>query len=291
MRRVCPPCAIRIPVTVWLAGTVWLCLTPGAGIARQAAAQASPGVLARGVRLSGTIVDGRTLQPVAGATVRLLDVASGRRGSMAESDEHGTYRFAPVLPGAYALSIVRIGYQRGSASLDLLVGTDPDLTIALVPEEVDLEPLVVTVDRSASRLVDFEHRRLVGNGTFVTRADIEEQRPFLVTDVFRTLAGVRVLPGRDGNTLMLRGGCRPLMYFDGVAVDPGPSLDLSLRPDDIEAIEVHSNATAPAQYARNACGVILVWTRAPVRVRGHGSWWKPLLVAGGLLGVKLLLVR
>ena len=290
MRRVCPPCAIRIPVAVWIAGVAWLCLTPETGVARQVATKAEPGVLVPRVFISGDVVDGRMLVSVAGALVRLVDAATGRTVATTESDDEGRFRLRPVPAGTYAFSIERLGYQTASGTIVLHGGEDPSLTVSLAPDEVDLEPVVVTV-AAAARLPDFEHRRTVGNGTFITRGDIEAQSPFQVTDLFRTLPGVRVVPGRLGNMLALRGNCRPMMYFDGVAVDEALSLDLSLRPEDVEAIEVHSNATAPAQYARNACGVILVWTRVPVKVRGHSSWWKPLLVAGGLLGVKLLLLR
>jgi len=243
------------------------------------------------VFVSGDVVDGRRFVSVAGAVVRLVDTATGRVAASTESDDEGSFRLQPVPVGTYGLSIVRLGYQTASGTITLHAGEDPSVTVSLVPDDVDLEAVVVTVARPLSRLRDFEQRKMVGNGTFITRADVEAQRPFLVTDLFRTLPGVRVAPGRFGNTLTLRGGCRPKMYFDGVAVDESLSLDLSLQPDDIEAIEVHSNASAPAQYARSACGVILVYTREPVRVRGHNSWWKPLVVAGGVLGLKLLLLR
>ena len=276
---------------VWLAGLGWLGLTPGSGVARQVATPASPGASARRVLVSGDVVDGRTYVAVKGAVVRLVDVATGRGVASAQSSGDGSFRLPRVPPGTYALSIERVGYETASGTLVLYGDEDPAVTATLAPDDVDLEPVVVTVARPASRLTGFEQRRVLGNGTFVTRADIEEQRPFRVTDLFRTVAGVRVQPGRFGNTLTLRGGCRPTMYFDGVAVDAGLSLDLSLQPDDVEAIEVHSNASAPAQYARNACGVILVWTREPVRARGRTSWWKGLAVVGGFLGVRFLLTR
>ncbi|MDP2959609.1 MAG: carboxypeptidase regulatory-like domain-containing protein [Longimicrobiales bacterium] len=288
MRRVCPPCVIRIPVTVWLAGLAWLCLAPGAGAARQGATQASRGVRGSGVRVSGTVVDGRTQEPVMGAAVRLVDAFGGRAAS-GESDAAGSFSLPPVPVGTYALSIQRIGYENGSGTLDLHEQADPSLTISLVPHEIDIDPLVVTVARSTSVLADFERRRSMGSGSFLTRAEIERQRPHQVTDLFRMLPGVRIVPGRAGNAVVLRGGCRPTMYFDGVAVDAGPSLDFSLGPDDVEAIEVHTTATAPPQYARNACGVILVWTRVPVRTHGHVPLWKGLLVVAGVLGVKLLI--
>lgn len=291
MRRACPPSAIRIPVAVWIASTVWLCLTPGAGAARQVPTQASPGVAVPRVVISGDVVDGRRLVALSGAVIQLVDTATGHIAASTESDEEGHFRLVPVPVGTYGLSIVRLGYQAASGTIWLDASEDPSLVVTMAPDDVDLEPVLVTVGRPLTRLREFEQRKVIGNGTFITRADIEALRPLLVTDLFRTLPGVRVAPGLFGNTLTLRDGCRPNLYFDGVAVDEALSLDLSLRPDDIEAIEVHSTASAPAQYSRNACGVILVYTREPVRVRGRSAWWKPLALAGGVLGLKLLFGR
>jgi len=273
----------------WLAGAVWLGLTPGGGVAVQAATQAASGVAERGVRVSGMIVDGHNLRPLAGAMIVLIETATGRGAASGETDKGGAFALRPVPPGTYALNVQRIGYRSSSSTLDLVADVNPDVTLSLLPHGLSLRPLVVTVARRAARPSEFERRRAVGNGTYVTRADIESQHPLLVTDLFRTVPGIRIDPGRFGNIVTLRGSCRPSMYFDGIAVDAGLSLDLSLRPDDVEGIEVYSNATTPAEYGRNACGVILVWTRQPVQVQGHTAWWKPLLVAGGVVGLRILL--
>jgi len=78
------------------------------------------------------------------------------------------------------------------------------------------------------------------------------------------------------------------VYIDGAAAYGGVGLDMSLRPDDVEAIEVHSTASAPVEFSRNACGVVLVWTRLPEPTERRGSWWKGLAVAGGFLAVMVV---
>jgi hypothetical protein len=159
MRRVCPPSAIRIPVAVWIAGTAWLCLTPDTGVARQVATQVSPEALVPRVFISGDVVDGRRLVAVSGAVIRLVDAVTGHLAASTESDGEGRFRLASVPVGTYGLSIVRLGYHSASATIWLDAGENPSVTVTLAPDDVDLDPVVVTVARPLTRLRDFEHGR------------------------------------------------------------------------------------------------------------------------------------
>lgn len=100
--------------------------------------------------------------------------------------------------------------------------------------------------------------------------------------------------GRQGEaSLFVRGTCRPQVYIDGSAIHQNVSIDMAVLPDDIEGIEVYSNATIPAQYAAmGACAAILVWTRPAVRgeAKKKTSVWK-LIIAGGVLLTVLILGR
>ena len=206
----------------------------------------------------------------------------------------GPFHLAPIEAGGYRLRITRLGYRAIDDTIRIVRDGETWVTVSMVPEAVDLEPLVVTaVRRTPPFMRDFERRRKMGIGRFITREEIEEASPFVTSDLFRTMPGVRVVPGgaTGGPGLVLRGRCRPQLYIDGIPAWREVSIDLALQPHDIEAIEVYSAGGTPVRYARNACGVILVWTRTPQAVDGDGSFWKRLVVVGGLLLGGLILSR
>jgi hypothetical protein len=242
--------------------------------------------------LAGTVTDRSSDRPVIGALVALTRAGADHPLALVEADSTGDFAFPRVPVGSYTISIRRIGYQELTEDVLLQAAVRTEITASLVPVAMNVEPVFVTVQRRASMaMADFERRRALGIGKFVTREDIEARRPRQVSDMFRAVPGVRVVPDRNGDAhLLVRGGCKPNLYIDGVAAYEAMSLDLILHPDDVEGIEVYTTASAPPQYARSACGVVVVWTRVPDRVHGRGGWWKPLLVLGGVVGV-LNLVR
>ncbi len=281
MRTALPRQSILRPALAAGAATlfVWLAAVE---IVAQAPPETPPRHASSG--LAGTVLDRVSEVPIAGALVELVDVETGTRAGRVESDSLGTFVFPPLAAGSYTLTIGSFGYSELSRDLVLDARVDTEVTASLVPEAMDLEPLVVTVERRTSAVMqDFERRRALGMGSFITREDIERRRPHQVTDLFRTIAGIRVVPDRNGDArLLLHGGCTPKLYIDGVASYEGTSLDMILHPDDVEAVEIYTTATTPPQYARGACGVLVVWTRVPRRGVGKTSWWKPLVLIGAL---------
>jgi hypothetical protein len=269
---------VHIVIPVLVAGVAWLAAeVPVAG-------QADAGSRVRSAPLRGVATDALTGKELRGVEVAAEHLSSGRvwRTSV---DSHGWFVLASLPPGTYSIHARRLGY--GPFLDTLVVGDDgaPPATLALTPAPFRLRPMVVSASRRRRiYMEDFERRRALGLGSFVTRQDIERRHPHLVTDLFRELPGVRVVLDRRGEGhLLVRGRCRPTFYVDGVAADSGPSLDMFLRPDDVEGIEVYSTATVPPQYARSACGAVLIWTRVPERVHGRGPWWRGVAVGGVFL--------
>lgn len=244
--------------------------------------------------VTGEVVDVESGDAVPGARVSLTALTSRRPVPPVEADSSGAFLFPPLEAGPYLLRITRIGYRTLTDTIGLAGDGETRVRASMVPEAVDLEPLVVTaVRRTPPFMRDFDRRRALGFGTFITREDIEEQDPFVTSDLFRMVPGVRVVPrgATGGSGLLMRGRCRPQLYIDGIPAWQEVSVDLALQPHDIEAIEVYSTAGAPVRFTRNACGVILVWTRAPQPVADDGSFWKRLAVVGGLFLGGVLLTR
>jgi hypothetical protein len=164
----------------------------------------------------------------------------------------------------------------------------------MVPEAVNLEPVVVTAARTAAYyLRDFEQRRTSGSGTFITRTQIERANPNTTSELLQRLGRMRVIQGRQGETsLFMRGTCRPQIFVDGALLHGSVSIDVAVLPEDIAAIEIYSDAGVPIQYAiRSPCGVVLVWTHPAVRSEGgKTALWK-WFFAGGLAVLLLVLSR
>ena len=74
----------------------------------------------------------------------------------------------------------------------------------------------------------------------------------------------RLPPAPQGTTQMDVKNCPAAFLLDGLAIDAGASVDLELRPELLEAIEVYSPAQVPIEYAGrySECGVVLIWTRS-----------------------------
>jgi len=244
-------------------------------------------------RLVGTVLDQQTREPISAARIVLLDLATSGQLAAAASDATGGFALPPFAPGIYGLRVELLGYRTVRDSVTLGVGEDEVLDVYLVPEAVDLEPLLVRVPRTTAYYMRaFEQRRARGSGTFITREQIERRRGSRTSELLHALAGVRVMYGRQGEAaLFVRGTCRPQVYVDGVAIHQGASIDMAVLGDDIEGMEVYSNATIPPQYAsQSACAAILIWTRPAVRVdaKKKVSYWK-LALAGGVLLTMLML--
>jgi hypothetical protein len=279
----------RLTVLVAAAAGVALCLSgPSA-----APAQVPPPATRPTSQVVGTLLDRQTGEPVSAARIVLLDPGTSTPLAAAVSDSEGGFVLASVAPGTYGLRVEVLGYRAVRDTLTLSEGEDEVFTIHLAPEAIDLEPLVVRVPRTTAYYMrDFEKRRAMGSGTFITRKQIERRRVSQTSELLHSLGGVRLQYGRQGEaSLFVRGTCRPAVFVDGVAIHPSVSIDMAVIPEDIEGIEVYSNAAIPAQYAsQSACAAILVWTRPAVRTEGRKvAWWK-LALSGGVL-LTLLIVR
>ena len=142
-----------------------------------------------------------------------------------------------------------------------------------------LEPVEVTgaVVQQYLRDVGFARRKVLNQGTFVGREEIEERIGAVsnVTELLTGMPGVTVLdskPGMIGSMVVVDGmlsarGCGPLRVFiDGflVSIEDFQSFGSLVRPEDVIAIEVYRRASEiPPEYGgpESGCGVLLIWTR------------------------------
>jgi len=288
-----------LPVRNLLAPTLLLAAVLPAAVAAQAgvglrADRERPGIM-------GMVVDRETRDPLQGVAVELRPLGAGADTLVvlprALTDEAGRFVIGALADGAYRITIERIGYQPVVDSVAYSADLGLRIDVQFVLEAVELEPLLVVVE-ARSRYLDtngFYDRRQRGIGRFITRDEIQERHPLEVSDVFRTMPGVRVsagnAPGSQG-VLLLRSGCVADVYIDGMrTISPFP-IDTMLQPLDVQGIEVYHGSEIPARFGTTSCGAVVIWTHVPnPGAPGGRSGWKRIAVAAGFAAISFLLVR
>jgi hypothetical protein len=206
--------------------------------------------------------------PIEDATIEI-------RGAAARSDARGAFRLWTGDIDTVTISIRRLGYFPVSAQIAARQRQWDTVVV-----ELDRNPQVLgsvkvkeTATRSALGLRDFEQRRAMGIGLFVTREEIVARNTNLPSDIFRTMRGVRLVRlrnGLHGVRFSLYSGnrpsCVPDLWMDGQRAR-GMEVD-EITANDIQAIEVYESfATVPAPFAPASnsvpCGTIVIWTRIP----------------------------
>lgn len=240
--------------------------------------------------VSGMVLDHTTGEPLQGAEVALREV-EGSRVATRTTTEQGLFRFDAIRASLYEIWITHAGYKEVQLRLDPRDGDDVRVEVEMVRTVVTLEPLVVTATRQTLlRRVGFLDRREVGLGQFMTRDQIEARNPFRVSDMFRTMAGFRVVPGArsGGDRVLGRGNCPPAIFVDGTRLLEGSSIDEVLRPESLEALEVYHASQTPARFRGSRCGAVVAWTRSPdPGERGQPLTWRRILFGLGFIGLAI----
>jgi hypothetical protein len=244
-------------------------------------------------------VQGVLIERESGSRIRTASItvrrASGDIVASGETSEDGFFRLMTPTPGRYLLSAQALGYgDIDAVTVDVALGNLTVLDVRMVPEALQLEPIVVTAEPRAFHLEmqGFYRRQHDGLGVFITPQLLEERRPHKVTNLFFGLPGTRVVEpsqGAGGRAVYFRGGerpggsssfaiCWPMVYVDRHLVSTGGLAGAGAEPTavddvvfagDVLAIEIfRTPAEIPPEFnGPNAgCGVIVLWTR-----RGGGD--------------------
>jgi hypothetical protein len=231
-----------------------------------------------------SVSDAKTGSSIAGAEVLL---SSLRRTARTESN--GEARFTDVTPGKYRVQVRALGYTPGESDVDV---TRESATVRVRLERATSLDTVRVVNQKTERrielrLAEFESRRQMGIGRFLTDSALREERSQSVQSVLATrFPGIQM---RDRSIEAMQASgfvgdmhCPILIYVDGHKVTdvsrdkerlgpesqrlappanpkgtmvPQPEtprrelfpLD-NLRPDSLVGVEVYSQSTAPVQY-------------------------------------------
>lgn len=203
---------------------------------------------------------------VSGAQLRLSEAQL----LAAESDDNGVFSIARVPIGVQWLRVRRIGFRPDSVRVGLVAGGKVvDASVVLERIAVDLAPVRVFGRRDLTGpMAGFYARMASGSGRFFTHADIERRGPSKMTDLLRSVPGIRIDSRFLTDRVRVRGSrCAPQIRLDGQSLS-SVEFDLdSMDPMSFEGIEVYSGgATVPIEFAANrdvsaSCGTIVLWTR------------------------------
>ncbi len=219
-------------------------------------------------RLAGRVVDFTTGHPIPDA-----DIIHLRDGRVVVSDSLGRYDVDSLPSGLVRLVVRGKGFPPLMLTVALAEGEHMSREIELDSTAVgrkaaqELPRVAIEALRPPTpRFVDFERRRVVGRGQYLTREDLEKTNAASLQDAMRGLRGVHVTCG-GGTSCAIRMARAPMRCAPDYIVDErldnwfGPSTPIR----DIEGIEVYTGpADVPGEFsgATAGCGVIVIWTRA-----------------------------
>jgi hypothetical protein len=217
-------------------------------------------------RVVGQVTDGGT-QTISDVDVTVV----GQDGVRAISNPQGRFALMNLEPGLVHVRFTRIGYAPRTATLVVQPGRTSQITAAMAPEAIELAPIEVTVRSQFLERSGFYEREQQGLGRHFDREELDRVVVFQISDALQRIPGLRLSDPRNNVgqpqyainprvRTAANGVCIMELYVDGVRqFDP----DLNRYPPDwIEAMEVYTGASAPAQYSGlNPCGVVLLWSR------------------------------
>lgn len=225
-------------------------------------------------RASGTIdgiVSDTNLAPIQAAQVSIL-----RTSVRIGTGPNGRFRIRDVPPGQYLVIVRRIGFRPTSGIVEVPESDTLRLAYTLESAGSMLDTVVISARRQSARMQEFEQRRKLGFGQFMTQDEINQRNSVYATELFRKFPSVNVSPSltsalpiyyalsrREGGDPNV-GACPMQLFLDGVKLPTPFNLDLLPSPRELAGIEVYAgSSTTPPQYAgfNTGCGVILVWTK------------------------------
>ncbi len=219
-----------------------------------------------GLRLTGVVLTAEGGLPVAGAEIKLVD------GLEVRANARGEWVLPNVPVGTRMLETRAVGYYPTRRAVDVVEGRAP-IRVELATLKSVLDTVKIRATRDADRHKSgFEDRRRQGYGKFVTTADIERRKPFVLSDMLKMQPSVQLERGTDGSqTITIRGPigdrCIADFYLDGMFVGnlAAEDLDNYFTPQSIRGMEIYAGAAVPGQFNRGlggtACGVIAVWSK------------------------------
>ena len=233
--------------------------------------------------LTGSVVrpDG---SPLAAATAFVQGTADS-----VFTDDLGTFKLRGLPPGTHMVIVRALGFEPVSVAVELANTQPRNITVAMLTPAHVLDPILVEARQMQAGYarVGFDQRQRAGIGQFLTVDDIARKHAQQFSEIFNTVAGIRLTYQRDGsNVESSRGVAACVMYvLDGMPFDRliNGELDAMYQPADLGGIEIYAPAEVPVQFrvktmpttneagapvdGRTDCTTIVVWTKTHLGIK------------------------
>ena len=206
--------------------------------------------------------------PIANARVEVEGTTS-----RALTNAEGAFTLTELPSGTQSVVARQMGFAPVSQPVELSTRETANTTITMSRAVQMLEPVVVRAESDIGLdNIGFTARKRGMSGTFMDAEEIMRRGPNMLTDVFRTVPSLRVVPvspydykveSSRGN--MLGGNC-VRFWLDGNPFDPvfPGDVDRMIPPYEIAAIEVYNGSTVPIEFSNansSNCAVIVIWSK------------------------------
>ena len=220
-------------------------------------------VKAQNGSVSGRVSEAKTGLAIAGASVTI----AGTRWH-ATTGEDGRFRLEDVAAGTYSLTVRRIGYVTGSASVTVVAGQGTTVELRLDVSASPLDAVVVTGTVSAA-----EVKEIPNPITLITAAQIEQRGITQINQLFRgDIPGMFTADQGENSTeygapVFVRGTTQlfgtPALktYIDGIEIVNSQFIN-EIDPSMIDHIEIVRGPEAATLYGAQAInGVMQIFTK------------------------------
>src|SRR5467141_2737820 len=139
--------------------------------------------------IGGTTIDAQTGMPIVGASITIPVLSRA-----VISDEAGHFLHSTLEPGSYVVQVHAVGYIPSAKAFDLTTGQSVTHEFQLTTVPPVLPEVVVSGRRGSvvgRRFEDFDRRRAMKRGQFLTRAEIEARNAVNLSDLLQTMRGIR----------------------------------------------------------------------------------------------------
>jgi hypothetical protein len=218
-------------------------------------------------RVSGTVfLEGN--EPKAGTLVELAGT-----DAVATTNDRGQFSMTGLPSGSRVLVVRRLGFAEQMVAVDLSSRAERKVTIALPRLVARMDPVLIQARRNAELdKIGFSRRRKTGFGYYISPDDLDKVRPAFVTDILKTVPGIRVLSGLHGDVVFsartMGSGCMKY-YLDDIPyqeMHPG-DINTLVAANEVRAVEVYQETMVPPEYAKGgtSCTTVLLWTKFKLR--------------------------
>lgn len=224
---------------------------------------------------TGTIVG--VVKDSLGNAIPNVEVTAIKIAKAVRSDTAGRFVLNAVPAGSSDFSFRRLAFEPAVLIITVPAADTAEVEVTLGVAAQRLTAVVIQDHPAQLRqLVAFETRRKQGIGHFITRSQIEDRHPYLLSDMVRMIPGTILVSADNGRTALrfsrvARNNCPPQFFVDGIQVT-GFSID-DMPPGDVEGVELYAGASGlPPEYNRvhgtSICGTVIIWTKVPSTAKG-----------------------